>query len=79
MSLIESGQYQAAAGEAEQVIARLPSHALAHTLRGFAYQQANDLKRAKESFTRALELDPSNANTRQALIEVETRLAESRR
>ena len=75
MSLIESGQHQAAASEAEQVIARLPSYALAHTLRGFAYQQANDLKAAKESFTKALELNPSDANTQQALREVEQQLA----
>jgi Flp pilus assembly protein TadD len=47
MSLIESGQHRAAAREAEQVIARMPSYAMAHTLRGFAYQQANDLELAK--------------------------------
>jgi O-antigen ligase/tetratricopeptide (TPR) repeat protein len=78
MSLIESGQHQAAANEAAQVIARMPSYALAHTLRGFAYQQANDLILARESFTRALELNPSDGNTRQALLDVEQRLAISR-
>ena len=77
-SLIEVGQHQAAAREAEQVIARMPSHAVAHTLCGLAYQQANNLKLAKEPFTRALELDPSDANTRQALLDVEQRLAEAR-
>ena len=78
MSLIESGQHHAAASEAEQVIARMPSYAMAHTLRGFAYRRADNLDLAKESFTRALELDPSNANTHQAILEVEQRLAEPR-
>jgi len=75
VSLIEAGQLESASKEAEQVIARMPDNSVAHTLRGFAYLEASDLKRARESFERALELNPSDANTRQALLSVERRLA----
>jgi len=78
VSLIEGGQLGAAAREADHVIARTPDASVMHTLRGFAYLQANDLERAKESFARALELNPSDTNTRQALLGVEQRLATSK-
>ena len=71
LALAEAGRHEAAAGEAQQVVARVPADAVAHTLLGIAYMGLNAVEMAKASFEKALALDPATAGARQGLVEAE--------
>jgi tetratricopeptide (TPR) repeat protein len=71
LALIEAGRHEAAAAEARSVIARLPGDSVAHTLLGIAYLRMDAPALAKESFTRALEIDPVAGGAREGLLEAE--------
>jgi O-antigen ligase/tetratricopeptide (TPR) repeat protein len=74
--LVQAGSYQDSATEADRLIARAPSDAMAYTLRGLTYQAMNDLPRARQAFATALQLKPDDENARQGLLQIEARLRE---
>jgi tetratricopeptide (TPR) repeat protein len=71
LMLAEAGSYQAAADEAQRLIARAPADAIAYTLLGIADQAMNKFAAAKQAFTSALQLNPADENARQGLLQVE--------
>ena len=76
--LAEAGSYQAAADEAQRLIARAPADATAYTLLGIAYQAMNNPEAAKQAFASALQLNPADENARQGLLQVEARSTKGR-
>jgi tetratricopeptide (TPR) repeat protein len=78
LALIEAGRHEAAAAEARSVIARLPGDAVAHTLLGIAYLGMDAPALAKDSFARALEIDPVSGGAREGLLEAEALVGQRR-
>jgi O-antigen ligase/tetratricopeptide (TPR) repeat protein len=72
--LAEAGRHEAAAAEAQLVVARMPADAVAHTLLGIAYVGMDAPEMARASFARALAIDPANAGARQGLAEAQERV-----
>ncbi len=58
----EHGQTKVALDELKQVIAADPGFPDAYNLRGLIYMRLNDPRQAEESFRRAVELNPRDAN-----------------
>ncbi|TAL28296.1 MAG: tetratricopeptide repeat protein [Alphaproteobacteria bacterium] len=57
---LATGKYAQALDVIGGVLARHPGSADAYTYRGFAYERLGEVKKAKESYTRALDLDPQH-------------------
>lgn len=62
LGYLEQGQVTIALDETKQAIAADPSSADGYNLRGLIYMRMNDLGLAKDSFARALTLDPRDGN-----------------
>jgi type IV pilus assembly protein PilF len=58
----EQGQTTVALDEIKQSLAADPTYVSAHVLRGLVYMQLNNNRLAEESFQRALQLSPRNAD-----------------
>lgn len=61
-SYFERGQNETALDEIKQALAANPNLGAAHNLRGLIYAAMGDAPRAEESFTRALQLGPRDAD-----------------
>ena len=57
---LATGKYMQALDVLNGVLLRHPLNADAYTYRGYAYEQMNELKRAKENYDRALQIDPTH-------------------
>jgi len=66
-----SGDVDAAAQTAEQLIAALPGNALGYYLRGQAYEAAGDPQRAIEGYKTSLEKSPQGGEPLSALVRLE--------
>jgi type IV pilus assembly protein PilF len=62
LGYLEQGQVTIALDETKQAIAADPSSADGYNLRGLIYMRMNDLGLARDSFARALTLDPRDGN-----------------
>jgi type IV pilus assembly protein PilF len=62
LGYLEQGQVTIALDETKQAIAADPSSADGYNLRGLIYMRMNDLGLARDSFARALALDPRDGN-----------------
>jgi O-antigen ligase/tetratricopeptide (TPR) repeat protein len=71
LALLETGQAQPAADEARAAVARLPADAVARALLGFAYLRLTRVDAAKAAFAAALAIDPTNAQARAGLRDLE--------
>jgi type IV pilus assembly protein PilF len=63
LAYFTQGQYQTALDEIRQSIAAKPSYAAAHNLRGLILSSMGSNVQAEESFRRAVQLDPRDADT----------------
>jgi type IV pilus assembly protein PilF len=59
----QRGQHETALGEIKQALAAKPDLPEAHSLRGLVLSAMGDTRAAEESFQRALQLAPADANT----------------
>jgi type IV pilus assembly protein PilF len=59
----QRGQHETALGEIKQALAAKPDLPEAHSLRGLVLSAMGDARAAEESFQRALQLAPADANT----------------
>src|SRR5690606_405323 len=65
-SYYEQGQSTVALDEIKQSLAADPNYGPAHILRGLVYMRLNDAKLAEESFRRALQINPRDAQGQHA-------------
>jgi type IV pilus assembly protein PilF len=62
LGYFEQGQTTVALDELKQSLVADPAYAPAHNLRGLIYMRLNDFRIANDSFSRALALNPGDAN-----------------
>lgn len=75
LALLETGQHEAAATEATQVLARVPSDVMTLVLLGFASGKMGAIEAAHDAFAAALAIDSTNTAARQGMAEVEAQRA----